>query len=201
MKTFSKISVLLLASVFLFSAADCYAQRLVSGQKSIYAEGTAVATPGAGIAFSTLTRYHKWDFGVQGRFFDRGLSLQPTEDYPVASDFEVAYKDIYASVMYRYMFTANRSRSWSLWGGISVDAGARLRNVKFDYPDKGRLPESAFIFGFTPELSVEFFPGTNFSMSLFARPRLSFRGEKNSVKEPWFYPEAGLRFNFYFFAG
>lgn len=199
MKAFSKIPALLLVSVFLISSADCFAQRLVSGQKSVFVEGTAVATPGAGIGFSSLKRYHKWDLGVQGRFFNKGLSLDPTEEYPTASDFEVAYKDIYASVMYKYMFTANRSRSWSLWGGISFDAGARLRSAKFDYPDKDRLPGSAFIFGFTPEICVEFFPGNNFSMTLFGRPRLSFRGEKASLKEPWFYPEAGLRLNFYFF--
>lgn len=198
-KTFTIAAVAFLFTLF---SQDAFAQRLIPGQMTVYAEGSAWMAPGGGIGTSFVKRNFKWDFSAQYRTLNHHVSLPDTKEY-AAGEFDLKAQDIYARMMYKRLLAHDRSYSWNFWLGVSFDAGARLRKPAAEYvlDDVERISKTHFIYGFTPELSVEFFPANIFSMSVFARPRMMFVGAKKEAKfgERWFYPEFGMQFNFCFF--
>lgn len=202
MKTAKIISVASVVFLFTLFSKDALAQRLIPGQMSVYAEGSAWLAPGGGIGTCFMKRNFKWDFSAQYRTLNHHISLPETKEY-YSGEYDLRAQDIFARLMYKRLLVHDRSYSWNLWLGVSFDAGARLRKPIGDYldDDVARISKSHFIYGFSPELSVEFFPANSFSLSLFARPRMTFVGAKNEAQfgERWFYPEFGMQFNFCFF--
>ena len=202
MKTAKTFTIAAVAFLFTLFSQDVFAQRLIPGQMTVYAEGSAWMAPGGGIGTSFVKRNFKWDFSAQYRTLNHHVSLPDTKEY-AAGEFDLKAQDIYARMMYKRLLAHDRSYSWNFWLGVSFDAGARLRKPAAEYvpDDVERISKTHFIYGFTPELSVEFFPANIFSMSVFARPRMMFVGAKKEAKfgERWFYPEFGMQFNFCFF--
>ena len=198
---------ILFASALTFCSLDASAQRLIPGQMTVYGEGAAWMAPGGGAGVSFIKRGFKWDFSANYRTLGMDRTLPETKAYGEGR-YEWKNQDIYARLMYKGLVAHDRSYTWNLWLGISFDPGARIRsNIKYlpEYEgysgdeDDGRVSYAAFIYGFSPEISLEFFPSSIFSMSVFARPRLMFSGEKEKLGERWFYPEFGMQFDFCFF--
>lgn len=122
-----------------------------------------------------------------------------------ASSADLRFIDLFAS--YGYLFNLAHSRSYgvNLWGGGTVDAGARLRRTL----DRGGqqvygFPSASFTPGVSPELNLEVFFTSRASLSLLLRAHMQWpvvlKKYSGNTKEPWFLPQAGLQFNFYFFA-
>lgn len=112
--------------------------------------------------------------------------------------------DLYASYGYLWNIAHSRSHGVNLWGGASVDAGARLRRPvpKPVLPVYG-YPAVSFMPGFSPELNFEVFMGSRASFSLFLRAHMQWpvvlKKYAGNTKEPWFLPMFGVQFNFYQF--
>ena len=198
MRTVRLFFSFMFASALLFSSLDASAQRLIPGQMTVYGEGSAWMAPGGGAGVSFIKRGFKWDFSANYRTLDHHVSLPDTKEY-FAGDYDLKAQDLYARLMFKGLVAHDRSYTWDLWLGISFDPGARLRSPIGEYSDAERVSKTAFIYGFSPEISLEAFLSRNFSLSVFARPRLMFSGEKEKLGERWFYPEFGLQFDFCFF--
>jgi len=117
---------------------------------------------------------------------------------------DIRHVDFFASYGYLWNIARSRSRGVNLWGGGTVDAGARLRRmlVKPDLPVYG-IPAVSFLPGVSPELNLEVFMGDHASLSFFIRAHMQFpvitKNYLGNSSEPWFLPMAGIQFNFNFF--
>lgn len=192
---------LIFAAVLLFSSSvDGSAQRLVPGQYVLSFEGTGWRDYGGGVGFGFLRRNMSFDISAQYRKLKPYESTFPKTDIYPAMTFGFSSQDIYARIMANFLVAHDRTYRWNLWCGISVDNGARIRRPEAEYEFWDRVQTTSYFFGFTPEVRLEFFPGSSFSINAFARPRLAFPVfSDESIDESCFIPEFGLRFNFYFF--
>lgn len=188
----------LLVLLSLAVSSEVFAQRLIPGQMSVYFEGDAWQAYGGGAGVTFIKRNYKWDISAHYRTMKHHLSLPETKEY-YAGEYDIKAQDVYARFMYKYDVAHNRGYGCNFWLGIGVDAGARLRNPLETYLDAERVNVTSFVYGFSPELALQLFPSAVFSMTFFARPRMMFLGAKEKFGEQWFYPEAGMQFDFCFF--
>lgn len=179
------------------------AQRLIPGQWDLTFGGgvSTISTWPADIevAFNRVNYHSKMICKIAGMTEKRDY-VSSKATIPIES----RNYDIYASWGYLWNLCHNRSRSVNLWAGVTVDAGARVRNCLADF-NQEYLPSGGFLYGFSPELNFEFFPASNFSMSVFARPHCQWvtrsKDFSEDGKEDFFYPIFGIQFNFYMFVG
>ena len=192
-----------LAILFVITSLTAGAQRLIPGQWvfSVGSERNIASIGDTGFE----TSFNK--VGYKGKMIYRLSATIGTRDY-VSSLSEVSIDtrnyDIYASWGRLWNLYHNRSRSVNLWGGVTVDAGARVRECRLK-SYSGLVPGTGFLYGFSPEIDFEMFPRSNWSVSIFARPHLQFytRGKafSDDKAEGCFYPFIGLKFNIYMFVG
>lgn len=208
----------LTAVCFLVSfSLHCGAQRLVPGQWETFAGGgvsfigeeSSVILPHfAEIGFNRVGYDNKMVCRVNGRV-DRWTYTSAADEAAERGSLDIDTRsyDLYASWGYLWNLAHSRSRAVNLWGGVTVDAGARVRVCMVpDNPAmEERLPAAGVLMGFSPELCLEFFGVPRMSAALFFRPHFQwltrgkdFLGDSN---EKWFYPQCGLQLHYYVFVG
>lgn len=186
---------LLLFALFLFVAsAPAAAQRLIAGQNTVFVHAYGWKECGGDIGWARM-----YD---DARFVAKGMCLFDEDDYdcdavdelPAVSFGYRAY-DILASAGYQWRVVGNRSRSFNLWAGLSLDLGARVYSFKDGtYPYK--VPRSNFLYGGGAQVEFEFFLFRSFAVSLMANPRVQLYGDKKMDRI--FFPNGGIGFTYYF---
>ena len=206
-----------LLCVFLLAPSSLKAQRMVPGQWQFSFGGDAwyhipmgdCRNPtlfGGNLMAARINYGNKLVIRANGNTtIHRDYFIAENEDAGWGSAYtNLRFVDLYASYGYLWNIAHSRSYGVNLWGGATVDAGARLRRmlVKQDLPVYG-IPGVSFLPGVTPELNFEVFLGDRASLSLYLKAHMQWvvitKNYLGNTKEPWFLPMAGLQFNFYFF--
>jgi len=206
----------IVAAVAVLLCLPASAQRLIPGQWNLAVGG------GVAPAFSDAQKhlpafgevsFNKVNYGSKMVLRLTGLgdhwtytSAANAKQEVEALDIDAITCDTYLSWGYLWSLARSRSRAANLWGGVTVDVGARTRTYADGAPwNEGRLPGIGVLMGFSPEFNFEFFAVPSVSMSLFFRPHFQWvtRAAQyaGDTQEKWFYPYCGAQLNFYFFVG
>lgn len=198
-----------------------YSQRLIPGTSeiSLYAgQGFRMRSEtgrfATGVEYGYLDNIGKTVFGLNwGSHKQRfpmdvvGVSYSPY--YDIRKD------DVYVSGGWLGCIVKNRRRSVVFWSGLTVFSGIRIYGMRdkvdplfssMNHAVEMPFPSTSFIYGFTPQIRFEFFPGRVWSMSAFIKSDIQFiqffekdiSDEVEIPKERWFFPEIGFNFSYYF---
>lgn len=153
--------------------------------------------------------------GYGGNMFTRVSGMHSLQsDYRIADNADAGWSagscnlrdiDLFGSLGYMLDLAHSRSRGVNFWGGVSVDVGARIRRLapKSATPVYG-YPPASFLLGGSPELNLEFFLGRSCSLDFFVRAHMHWCAKPSvyseNSPEVWFYPQAGVKLGFNFFA-
>lgn len=195
-----KVIILVSFILFLFSPIVCRAQRFIPGQSFLSVNGTGWYQLGGdltcglcfrsgklvmGLDYYTVLNSETYVTSVQVSDPSGGTRKKVDVSIPIMP------QDILFSGGYLAYIVSNRSRSVNLLMGGTADLGVRVsRQLEENVLAKAK--KYRFAFGITPELRLEMFPVSMFSISVFARPRLQFFVDKV------FYPDFGFGFTYYF---
>lgn len=170
------------------------AQRLISGQNTVYVHAYGWKELGGDLGWAKI-----YD---GGRFVAKGMCLIDKDDYRCSEPeglpemtFDYKAYDILASAGYQWRVVGNRSRSFNLWAGLSLDLGARVYHFEhetFQYD----VPHSKFLYGGGAQVEFEFFLSSSFAFSVIANPRIQLYGHKKMDRI--FIPNGGIGFTYYF---
>lgn len=187
------------------------AQRLIDHQPYVSVQlGALIPTastpfmPMAHLDYGGCTHAGKWYIGAAGGSASQGYSANCYYQGEGPFDFNFTSRDIdlQGEGAYLLRIASNRKRSVALWGGVGANVGARLYKFTDGFVPQ-ELPSVRFQYGFFPQVSFEFFLSKSVSMDIFSRLRFQFRVAKKTdawfVDKDFFFPEAGVSLNFYFF--
>ena len=207
LRKFSAVFVLS-AAILVLHSSDVFAQRVLDGQSVVNVQGSLASQTGLSIGWSKCD--YLGQFVISANYLtDNAEKYLTEEEIMQAGDKSLRPYDLFASGGYMFRIVSTRSRSVMLYGGITLDLGYRgydfkLYEQKENVDDDGfRTMETVsedpylkghFIYGFSPEIGVQFFPLKKTAVSLFVKPRIRFNRMGN---EPWFVPSAGLGVHFY----
>ena len=180
-----------------------FGQRLIHNQWSVGADVAIAPMGGCPISVSLNA----------SRFLLKGKSLyaikmltwshnytSAAEEYIQPVDIDTRSYDFSLSFGHLWLLHNNRSRSFNLWAGGTVDLGFR-RYVVTKGGSADRLPSGAFMYGLSPFFGAEFFTGKQFSLTAFFEPVIHFsaRGSRysNDSKDKVFFPAIGIKASLY----
>lgn len=169
------IKIICLAFCSLLYANEGYSQRLISGTKGIeLSMGKALGYNTSGnVSFFDNCVLDLSGFYIHGseNYIDFGATyLSVVKPY---SDTYVPIRDMYVRAGYMFKLFSDNQRNFLLYAGATGLCGYELLNDdKKELPDGSKiLNKSNFIYGFTPQTSIEMY--LNDKISLITTFRLS----------------------------
>ena len=181
---------LLIVFFLLLVGVGAQARRTAPGQFFADVYGTYTLTSfGGGLTFGGYTRLGYWYGGAS---FENNICM-------LSTGADMAFPHVFADGGYMFHIVSTRSRSVNLYGGAGGFLGAELVDPWGRIPESSKISPSgkaygtSFLYGFYPEVTVEFFPFDSVAFFLDARMPVNFVSIGGHL---FYHISAGVRINF-----